>query len=106
MPIGPPLYVPEPKSGCNGEEGLIVLTQVDELGCTGNWSTRVFQMLSAGKTVQLPTVGARAAARPASPIKAAKRTKFCTPPSESPRIKRRGVPGNRVIARGALLIAV
>jgi hypothetical protein len=45
---------------------------VEELGCTGNRSMRVFQMLSAGKTVQLPIVGVCAATRLARPKSAAK----------------------------------
>ena len=36
----------------------MVFTQVEEFGLTGNWSIRVFQMLSAGNTVQEPSVGA------------------------------------------------
>jgi hypothetical protein len=54
--------VPEPKSGCIGDDGPMVFTQVAELGETGSWSMRVFQMLSAGRTVQFPIVGAWAAA--------------------------------------------
>ena len=50
-----------------GEVAPMVFTQVEELGCTGSWSMRVFQMLSAGKTVQLPTLGACAAAQLANP---------------------------------------
>jgi hypothetical protein len=35
----------------------MVDTQADELELTGSWSTRAFQMLSAGKTGQLPSTG-------------------------------------------------
>src|ERR1019366_8721419 len=67
MPIGPPSHKPEPKSGCSGEEAPMVLTQVEELGCTGSWSIRVFQISSAGRTVQFPMVGICADARLANP---------------------------------------
>src|SRR4051812_45659966 len=36
----------------------IVATQAAELGCTGRWSTRVFQKLSAGNAGHGPIVGA------------------------------------------------
>src|SRR6478752_2179646 len=78
IPIVLPLYVPDPKSGCRGEEDPMVVTQVEELGCTGSWSTRVFQMLSAGNTEQLPTVGACASARLAHPSNTAKMSRGLT----------------------------
>jgi hypothetical protein len=68
MPIGPPLYVPEPKSGCSSEDAPMVAVQVEEFADAGNRSTRVFQMLSAGSTVQLPAVGAWAEAISAKAI--------------------------------------
>jgi len=44
-----------------------VFTQVEELGCTGSWSIRVFQISSAGRTVQFPMAGVCADTRPANP---------------------------------------
>ena len=45
----------------------MVDTHEDELALTGSWSTRAFQILSAGKTGQLPSTGPWATARLASP---------------------------------------
>jgi hypothetical protein len=54
----------------------MVLTQVDELVDTGNASTGVFQMLSAGKTGQFPITGPCANAHPVAITKRANRSKF------------------------------
>src|ERR1035437_7932166 len=62
MPMGAPMYRPDPKSACRVFAAPIVLTQADELAETGSWSTGVFQMLSAGRTGQVPMAGAWAAA--------------------------------------------
>src|SRR5712692_2680884 len=57
MPIGPPLNVPAPKSGCNPAVVLMLFTYAAELRSTGRPSMRRFQMLSAGNTLQPPIVG-------------------------------------------------
>jgi hypothetical protein len=64
-PMGFPSHVPEPKSGWTAEFGPIVLTQAPDNAATGNWSTGVFQMLSAGSTLQVPIEGACAEAETA-----------------------------------------
>jgi hypothetical protein len=56
---------PDPKSACTGLVEPMVVTHADELGERDS-STGVFQMLFAGKTVQLPTVGDWANARDAA----------------------------------------
>src|SRR5947208_2648923 len=58
MPIGAPLYRPDPKSACTVLVGPMVLTQAAELAAIGNWSTGVFHMLSIGRTGQPPILGA------------------------------------------------
>src|SRR4029450_12038473 len=56
MPIGPPSHTPAPESACNPRDTPIVVTIELELDRTGRVSTGVFQMLSAGRTEQLPIV--------------------------------------------------
>jgi hypothetical protein len=56
------LYRPEPKSACTVFAAPIVVTQLAELAEMGNWSTGVFQILSAGRTEHLPITGGWAAA--------------------------------------------
>src|ERR1017187_1139652 len=57
MPVGAPSYRPDPKSGWAVLAAPIVATQAAELAETGSWSTGVFQILSAGRTGQLPMAG-------------------------------------------------
>src|SRR3954466_1226367 len=57
MPIGPPPYLPEPKSACMPLDGPMLLMIVLELRATGSLSTRWFQGLFPGKIVQPPTRG-------------------------------------------------
>jgi hypothetical protein len=58
MPIGAPLYNPDPKSACTVFVEPMVVTHAEEPVETESWSTGVFQMLSAGSTEHLPIVGA------------------------------------------------
>src|ERR1035441_8959962 len=57
MPVGAPSYRPDPKSGWAVLAAPIVATQAAELAESGSWSTGVFQILSAGRTGQLPMAG-------------------------------------------------
>src|ERR1035438_5536625 len=57
MPMGAPSYRPDPKSGWAVLVAPMVATQAAELAETGSWSTGVFQILSAGRTGQLPMAG-------------------------------------------------
>src|SRR5579859_2780375 len=57
MPMGWPLYKPEPKSACKCRVGPIVFTKVTEFAATGILSMGMFQMLFAGKTLQFPMAG-------------------------------------------------
>src|ERR1039458_706963 len=57
MPMGAPSYRPDPKSGWAVLVAPMVATQAAELAETGSWSTGVFQILSAGRTGQLPLAG-------------------------------------------------
>src|SRR3954447_23886198 len=57
MPIGPPPYLPEPKSGCRPVPAPIELMIVRELRATGSLSTRWFQALLRGKTRHFLALG-------------------------------------------------
>src|SRR3954452_19071281 len=68
MPIGTPLYVPDPKSACTPAPAPIEATMRAEPAATGSLSTRWFHGLLRGKTWQraAPRTGrpALVAARP------------------------------------------
>src|ERR1017187_2698005 len=57
MPMGAPSYRPDPKSGWAVLVAPMVVTQAAELAETGSWSTGLFQILSEGRTGQLPMAG-------------------------------------------------
>src|SRR3954469_23658320 len=57
MPIGPPSYLPEPKSACMPSPGPIARTTKSEFDALGSLSTRWFQGLFFGKIAQPPTFG-------------------------------------------------
>src|SRR3954454_23057954 len=57
MPIGPPSYLPEPKSACMPSSGPIARTTASEFDAFGSLSTRWFQGLFFGKIAQPPTFG-------------------------------------------------
>src|SRR4051794_35184868 len=52
MPIGPPSYLPEPKSAWTGSDAPIARTIAPEFEATGSLSTRWFQGLFFGKMRQ------------------------------------------------------
>src|ERR1700722_19800219 len=99
MPIGEPSHKPDPKSGCSGEEAPMVLTQVEELGCTGSWSMRVFQILSAGRTGHFPMVGVCPFARLANPSNTIATMFFKSDTPVALRIAREGSSYHRVTTR-------
>src|SRR4051812_10965470 len=57
MPIGPPSYLPEPKSACMPSSGPIARTTASDVEAFGSLSTRWFQGLFFGKIAQPPTFG-------------------------------------------------
>src|SRR4051794_41829128 len=71
MPIGPPLYRPEPKSAWTGRSAPIAAMIRPELAATGRRSTRSFQALSRGESGQR---GAPPTGRPAAVAGTAGRT--------------------------------
>src|SRR3954452_25123620 len=57
IPIGPPAYLPEPKSGCRPVPVPIERMIAPELRATGSLSTRWFQALLRGKIRHFLAVG-------------------------------------------------
>src|SRR5581483_6086062 len=73
MPIGRPRQSPEPKSACSSRASPIEATSSAEPLATGSRSTRRFQTLEAGKTVQRGACGSRGGGGAAAPPSSATR---------------------------------